>query len=645
MKKFKIKNPLRLSLQGAIMILLMYMLAKWGLSETYTPDFEAYCPFGGLQALSSYLVRGSLACSMTSAQIIMGLALMIGVVLFSKLFCGYICPVGTFSEWLGKIGTKFKVRRDITGMYDKVLRSLKYILLFITFYFTLGSSELFCKNYDPFFATFTLFNVDVTIWMAILSIVVLIGGSIFYRLFWCKYLCPLGAISNIFKFFFVFVGVMGIYLLLVFVFNVELSYVWPLAAITILAYVLEVTKLKSTIFPLLKITRNEDACNSCQLCTKACPQGIKVAELKKVEHVDCNLCTECLQVCNQDGALNLNKKKNLKWLPAILVLILIVVGVYVGSTFRVATIDLKWADDSKFENAEVYNRAGIKNIKCYGSAMAFARQMREVKGTLGVEAYADDRSVQIYYDPKVITEEKITEMIFSTSKVVIVKPEEGVEIQVIKVGLLGFFDQYDAYYLKQLLSQYGDVYGFDTKWGEPVETNIYFNADKEVNLDHLVEFIESKSLTYSVNDNENTVPLSFEIRGIERLPQTISTVEFGRRTYPNYFKNFNNRDQYLNSELGIVEVEYEFFENATVWLAYMQNHVSKQDSGVVALHSKLEGDNNPVIQFDYVKEITSHEKIKEMIERDSLLIHFRTGKIESFANPFIFINDDSLVSN
>lgn len=644
MKKLKIKNPLRFSLQGAIVLLLLYMLAKWGLSKTYTPDFEAYCPFGGLQALSSYFVRGSLACSMTSAQIIMGVTLLVGVVLFSKLFCGYICPLGTFSEWLGKIGNKFKVRRDITGIYDKVLRSLKYILLFVTFYFTLGSSELFCKNYDPFFATFSLFNVDVTVWMAVLSIIILVGGSIFFRLFWCKYLCPLGAISNVFKFFIVFASVIGAYLLLVFVFHIDLSYVWPLATITILAYTLEVTKLKSTLFPLLKITRNDDICNSCQLCNKACPQGIKISELTKVEHVDCNLCGECLNVCKKEGALSINKKSNLKWLPATLTVVLIAIGIYVGSTFRVATINLRWADDAAFENAAVYTKEGIKSIKCYGSSMAFARQMREVRGILGVEAYADNHSVKIYYDPKIMSEEKITEKIFSTSNVVIIKPEAEENLQIVKLGLLGFFDQFDAMYLKNLLIQYGDVYGYDTKWGEPVETNIYFKAGKQIDLNDLTKFIESKSLTYSIRDNEKTVPLNFEVSGIEKLANTINAEEFNKRMYAEYFKIFNNRERYMSDEIGVFEAKFEMFENTTPWIAYMQNHVSNLDTGIVAIHSKMSGDN-PVLQLDYVKEIINPEKIEEMIHVDSLIIHFKTGKIQSFSNPFKFITEDSISNN
>lgn len=640
MKKTKIKNRLRFTLQGIIVLLLGYMLVRWGIDEAYTPDFEAYCPFGGLQALSSLFVRGSLACSMTSAQIVMGVVLLVGVVLFSKLFCGYICPLGTFSEWLGKIGTKYKIRREITGVTDKVLRSLKYVLLFLTFYFTLGSSELFCKNYDPFFATFTLFNVDVTVWMAILSIIVLVGGSILFRLFWCKYLCPLGAISNIFRFFILFAGVMGIYIFLILVFSLEISYVWPLAIITGAAYILEITKMESKIFPFLKITRNNDICNGCNICTKSCPQGIQVAEFEKVHHIDCNMCNECVNSCPKEGALTINNKSNINWLPATLVVILVVLGIYIGSTFRVATIDMRWVDEAKLENTKVYKRAGIKNIKCYGSAMAFARQMREVKGIYGIEAYADDHSIKLFYDPKIINHDKITEKLFSTSKVTIVNPDANEQIQVIKVGLLGFFDQFDAYYLKQLLMQYGDVYGFDTKWGEPVETHIYFSATKNVNLEELKEHIESETLTYSISDIEKTVPLNFEVRGIEKMDQIINTNEFNKLMYAEYFKIFNNRDRYLNDEIGIYKVEFELMDKSTSWVAYMQNHLSMQDTGVVAIHSNLVNEN-PYLQIDYVKSVTNEDKIIEMMNADSLEIHFRTGKVQNFANPFNYIQTEN----
>jgi len=134
-----------------------------------------------------------------------------------------ICPVGSISEWLGKLGDKWKVRRTISGLSDKILRSLKYILLFITFYISVTTSELFCKWFCPYFSVTSGFNPDVDIFMATVALVIVIFGSIFFRLFWCKYLCPINAISNIFRFFYIFVGITGVYFLIRFL-GLELSF-------------------------------------------------------------------------------------------------------------------------------------------------------------------------------------------------------------------------------------------------------------------------------------------------------------------------------------------------------------------------------------------------------------------------------------
>jgi hypothetical protein len=127
--KLKNNNWFKLFYQFAILALLLYMGIRLIFDKVYAPDFEAYCPFGGLQALGSYFTRDSLACAMTSMQIMMGAALFIGVVLFSKLFCGYICPLGTISEWIGKLGSKLKIRFNMPRIPDLILRSLKYIRL------------------------------------------------------------------------------------------------------------------------------------------------------------------------------------------------------------------------------------------------------------------------------------------------------------------------------------------------------------------------------------------------------------------------------------------------------------------------------------------------------------------------------------
>ena len=91
----------------------------WAKFSDKPVDVEAYCPFGGLQAFGTYLVNNSLACSMSMLQIMMGLVLAVGVILFSKLFCGYLCPLGTVGEWMGRAGKKLHLQVDVPRKWHR----------------------------------------------------------------------------------------------------------------------------------------------------------------------------------------------------------------------------------------------------------------------------------------------------------------------------------------------------------------------------------------------------------------------------------------------------------------------------------------------------------------------------------------------
>jgi len=408
-------NPYRLFAQLAVFLLLAIIVARIIANRNYVADFEAQCPFGGIQAFSSFLFKGSLACSMTSSQIAMGFALIIAVVLFSKLFCSFICPVGSISEWLGNIGEKWKIRRPVNGWKDKALRSLKYILLFITFYISVTSSELFCKWFCPYFAVASGFNTDVNIIMASAALAVVVLGSIFFRLFWCKYLCPINAISNIFRFFLVFAGVLLAYVLIRLA-GWQMNFLWPLALLCVLGYILELNSLKSRTFPIFKVKRHGDICTNCNLCTKSCPQGIPVASREIVRDADCHLCADCLHVCPEKGALSINRRGR-KWLPFAAILVLILAGFYAGKSFELPTIQEHWADPADMREMEEYNISGIKTITCYGSSVLFSYHMYDMEGVYGVATFVKGQRVKIWYDAGLTDTLKIREWIFSPASV------------------------------------------------------------------------------------------------------------------------------------------------------------------------------------------------------------------------------------
>lgn len=637
--KTKSTNWPRLTVQWGVLAFILILAFLPGLTKITTPDFEAYCPFGGLQALGSYLLSQALSCTMTSAQIVMGVLLFAGVLLFSKLFCSYVCPIGTVSEWLGTLGDKLKIRYTIKGLADKILRSLKYILLFTTLYFTLQSNELFCKKFDPYFALASGFNTDVVLQFAIISIVLVVFGSIFIRLFWCKYLCPLGAISNLFKFSVFFVSVLVVYLMLLKV-GVEVSYVWPLAIACVGGYIIEVTGLTSKFTPAAKITRNTESCINCNLCSKKCHQAIDVANLKTVKHVDCNLCGDCLLVCPVEKTLTINKQPKLKHLPVIALVVIVVLGVILGNVWEVPTIDLRWANAEQMESAAVYTQSGLKNIKCYGSSMAFANKMKGVDGVYGVATYVKHHKIKLYYDDSQLSEEKIQEVMFTPQRKPIRPISSGVDtVYGVAFKLDNFFDDMDFSYLSLLLYYQTNAVGMISEFDCPVIVKVLF-PEKIQNIDSLVTIIESKILTVETKTGgEVTYKLGYKVAGKPELFE-LSKGEYLTSLFVPFERSFNYRSSYSDNVLGTYKIPLGANTRVYNRMSYLVSHLSN-DNGVVGVKTELDSTYQEIIAITYVDSLTNVINVENALLSDSLSISYSSGKVGKVPNMFDFSEEIS----
>jgi len=632
--KIKSTNWPRLIVQWGVLAFILILAFLPDLTKITTPDFEAYCPFGGLQALGSYLLSQALSCTMTSAQIVMGVLLFIGILLFSKLFCSYVCPIGTVSEWLGTLGEKLKIRYTIKGLADKILRSLKYVLLFTTLYFTLQSNELFCKKFDPYFALASGFNTDVVLQFAIISIVLVVFGSIFIRLFWCKYLCPLGAISNLFKFSVFFVGVLVVYLILLKV-GVEVSYVWPLSIACIGGYVIEVTGLTSKFTPAAKITRNTESCINCNLCSKKCHQAIDVANLKAVKHVDCNLCGDCLLVCPVEKTLTINKQPKLKRLPVIALVVLVVLGVILGNVWEVPTIDLRWANAEQMESAAVYTQSGLKNIKCYGSSMAFANKMKGIDGIYGVATYVKHHKIKLYYDDSQLTEEKIQEAMFTPQRKPI-RPISGDidTVYGITFKLDNFFDDMDFSYLNMLLYHKTNAVGVISEFDCPVIVKVLF-PEKIQNIDSLINIIESKTLSVATKTGGAvTYKLGYEVTGKPELFE-LSKREYLTSLFVPFERSFNYRSSYSDDVLETYKIRLGANTKFYNRMSYLVSHLSN-DNGVIGVKTELDSTYQEIIAITYVDSLTNVKNVENALLSDSLSVSYSSGKVGKVPNMFDF---------
>jgi NAD-dependent dihydropyrimidine dehydrogenase PreA subunit len=528
---FKKTNLLKVSYQVAVFSALVYMGLRLWFDEIYTPDFEAYCPFGGLLATGSFISRGSLSCSMTSIQIMMGVMLFAGAVLFSKLFCGYICPIGTISEWIGKLGDKFRLRVTLSGQTDFLLRSLKYILLFVTFYFTLTSSELFCKKFDPYYAVVSGFSVDVVLLYALIAIGFLIVGSFFFRFFWCKYLCPFGALTNIFRFTWWFAGIIVLFMILSLL-GIKISFIYPLLTLTCTGYVLEIIWMNRVTPSFMHITRNPETCTGCNMCSKNCPQGIDVAGMKKVDHIDCNLCGDCLYACPEKDTIQINKR-NMNWLPATLLAVLIVIGLLLGSLFEFPTIDEKWGTKEEISRAGLFTKEGLKNVKCFGSSTALANQLKRADGIFGVSAFVGSHTIKILYDKSVYNDTTIQKLLFIPEKRMLADLSTDIDsVAVYSLKVDRFFDPLDATYLQYLLMQKTDACGYQSNFSCPVEVRIYFPVNRKPDSGTLSGIIESENITYKVEETTFRVNLNYRVVSISEKPDIISKPDFIKSMSP-----------------------------------------------------------------------------------------------------------------
>jgi len=564
----------------------------------------------------------------------MGAVLFIGIVLFSRLFCGYICPLGTISEWLGKLGDKLKVRITPKGFVDYALRLLKYALLFITFYFTLKSSELFCKKFDPYYAAVSGFDSDVNLWWALIAIGALVVGSVFFRLFWCRYLCPLGALSAIFKFSWWFLGVMVLYVILLLA-GLDIPYLYPLIIITAGGYILEVARMDRVRPDPVHITRNTDTCTSCGLCSASCPQAIDVASMEKVTHADCNLCGDCLYACPEKETLQINKR-NMKWMPAAVLGALIILGITAGTLFELPTIDQKWGTPEQVESSGVFEMSGLKNIKCFGSSTAFANQMRQVDGIYGVSTYVASHSVHILYDTAKYNDEKLQDLIFvPVTRVIEPSGSDADSITYYSLTIDKFFDPLDAVYLQHLLDQKTEAIGYQSEFACPVKVRIYFPAGKVPGRETLVSAIESKKLTFTANDNEFNVILPYRVITFDEPALTISGQEYARQMFTPVTSYFNGYSDFTGDVLSGYLLPLGVNTENSGMYSYLISHLSN-DEGVVGFETSLDQHGVEVVTVWYVDTLTTPEKIFGQVNADSLTIHYSDGRTGRVENPFRF---------
>lgn len=188
--------------------------------------------------------------------------------LFGRFFCGWACPIGAVQEFLHPEKFAF----HLPSLLDRILSYLRLILLIGGIILSWSALTNIWNSIDPFQGFFT-FKWSLPI---VISLVIVIGASIFIERFFCRYLCPLGAI-------------------------------------------LDITS-KLSIF---KLRADSDLCIACGKCSqpKACPMEVvstinPYTDLPRIKASGCIVCFRCADLCRYSALkLSFSKLKKNKKIP------------------------------------------------------------------------------------------------------------------------------------------------------------------------------------------------------------------------------------------------------------------------------------------------------------------------------------------
>jgi polyferredoxin len=215
--------------------------------------------FSEVKEIYTMVLNGNFNFIEAFPKLIEVLALIPLTIIFGRFFCGWMCAFGTFNDIIYLFSKKvFKIKFKVSEELDSALKYIKFLLLVIIVVamWTFGITVFEGSNPWDAFAQMTNLSEAINsyaIGCAILAFIIV--GAMFIERFFCRYLCPLGAVF----------------------------------AIT--------SKIR-----IFNINKPKDKCGKCRMCTNNCAMGIPLYEIDKVKSSECINCLKCVTVCPRKNA-------------------------------------------------------------------------------------------------------------------------------------------------------------------------------------------------------------------------------------------------------------------------------------------------------------------------------------------------------
>lgn len=232
--------------------------------------------FSSMKNIYLGIINGNLETANILTSVVLILAILFLVLVLGRFFCGWLCAFGALNNFIFNLAKRvFRFNFKVNEKLDAVLKHLKYVILAAIIIFGWTKNNTLIDMYDPWnaFAELRMFPQalkDYPLQFLVLGLIIF--GAAFIERFFCRYLCPLGAVQAL---------------------------LW---------------KCRLSWF-----ARDDNICGKCNLCTRSCPMGINISELKKLKSGECIGCLKCVGNCPKGNFKISILKQNIKPMTYVLI--------------------------------------------------------------------------------------------------------------------------------------------------------------------------------------------------------------------------------------------------------------------------------------------------------------------------------------
>ncbi len=173
----------------------------------------------------------------------------------SRLWCGWLCPMGAWQEICSPV-----MKRRVDGRRDRVKYGVTVLWLGLLAYLFIGAGGILAV--DPFYATengLSITSFDTLMIAGVIFLAIFAAAYFMGRRGFCRVICPTAVLMIVGR------------------------------------------KIRNAVgWPALQLAADAGRCIDCEKCSKACPMGLDVHGMVRegrMESTECILCASCVDAC------------------------------------------------------------------------------------------------------------------------------------------------------------------------------------------------------------------------------------------------------------------------------------------------------------------------------------------------------------